>query len=435
MNIKAIETEYNGYMFRSRLEARWAVFFDTLNIEYKYETEGWEMDGGRYLPDFWLPDLKQWAEIKAETPTDLEREKMGALVIGSGYEGMIICGDPWPTQHKVLRFMSLLPSAGIWPTHHIAEYVDLALDSGDWWVAQVLMRCTEQLYWEPEKTRLHEIMPPSQYPTLALGAAKPWREESLVWAGCTICGAISITPPNSPGCCMSCWRKKEERRLNTEAPRLIDALATARQARFEFGETPQGPQNRQSVTVSIETPTLKVQPQSVAAPIQKQSWQVGNKVYHQTFGAGIVAQIEPLKDEMVVAFFGKGVKRFVISAAKFERWDATKHTDPTVKPRDISYPEVPAAVSVWDQLVDNLGQLPSGRVLAAMLREMAMAWPARVENGVLVLGVKWATHTDSLNRPQCRQLIEDGLKNILGHDFSIRAETLPESTRPALVSR
>ena len=28
--IKAIETVYNGYRFRSRLEARWAVFFDAL---------------------------------------------------------------------------------------------------------------------------------------------------------------------------------------------------------------------------------------------------------------------------------------------------------------------------------------------------------------------------------------------------------------------
>ena len=30
--IKAIETEYNGYKFRSRLEARWAVFFDALGV-------------------------------------------------------------------------------------------------------------------------------------------------------------------------------------------------------------------------------------------------------------------------------------------------------------------------------------------------------------------------------------------------------------------
>jgi hypothetical protein len=29
MSAKAIETHYKGYRFRSRLEARWAVFFDT----------------------------------------------------------------------------------------------------------------------------------------------------------------------------------------------------------------------------------------------------------------------------------------------------------------------------------------------------------------------------------------------------------------------
>jgi len=69
--IKAIETEYKGYMFRSRLEARWAVFFDTLGIEWKYEYQGfereiideWDDEGTiikshkeRYLPDFYLPD-------------------------------------------------------------------------------------------------------------------------------------------------------------------------------------------------------------------------------------------------------------------------------------------------------------------------------------------------------------------------------------------
>ena len=39
--IKAIETIYNGYRFRSRLEARWAVFFDEIGIKYEYEKEGY----------------------------------------------------------------------------------------------------------------------------------------------------------------------------------------------------------------------------------------------------------------------------------------------------------------------------------------------------------------------------------------------------------
>ncbi len=68
--IKAIETRYNGYRFRSRLEARWAVFFDTLGIKYEYEKEGYDLGKhGWYLPDFWLPDLQLWYEIKGEIDT------------------------------------------------------------------------------------------------------------------------------------------------------------------------------------------------------------------------------------------------------------------------------------------------------------------------------------------------------------------------------
>ena len=55
--IKAIETVYNGYRFRSRLEARWAVFFDALGLEYEYEPEGFSLGAGGYLPDFRLVDL------------------------------------------------------------------------------------------------------------------------------------------------------------------------------------------------------------------------------------------------------------------------------------------------------------------------------------------------------------------------------------------
>jgi hypothetical protein len=62
--IKPIETQYNGYRFRSRLEARWAVFLDFLNEEWEYEVEGYELPSGRYLPDFWLPRLYCWLEIK-----------------------------------------------------------------------------------------------------------------------------------------------------------------------------------------------------------------------------------------------------------------------------------------------------------------------------------------------------------------------------------
>ena len=39
-DIKAIETEYDGHRFRSRVEARWAVFFNVIGLKYEYEIEG-----------------------------------------------------------------------------------------------------------------------------------------------------------------------------------------------------------------------------------------------------------------------------------------------------------------------------------------------------------------------------------------------------------
>jgi hypothetical protein len=63
--IKPIETVYKGYRFRSRLEARWAVFFDELGVKWLYEHEGFELPGvGRYLPDFYLPEFDEYVEVK-----------------------------------------------------------------------------------------------------------------------------------------------------------------------------------------------------------------------------------------------------------------------------------------------------------------------------------------------------------------------------------
>lgn len=75
MTIQPIETRYAGHRFRSRLEARWAVFFDTLGIRWEYEPEGYLVGPNRtpYLPDFWLPQEKLWVEVKgAEEQLNVE---------------------------------------------------------------------------------------------------------------------------------------------------------------------------------------------------------------------------------------------------------------------------------------------------------------------------------------------------------------------------
>lgn len=70
--IRAIETHYKGYRFRSRLEARWAVFFDALDLKWEYEPEGFVTAAGPYLPDFrvWTPQGEpMWYEVKPEHVT------------------------------------------------------------------------------------------------------------------------------------------------------------------------------------------------------------------------------------------------------------------------------------------------------------------------------------------------------------------------------
>lgn len=92
--MKAIETIYNGYRFRSRLEARWAVFFDELGIKYQYELEGFKLsDGTLYLPDFYLPDLKFWVEVKGiMTETDEKKLDLFSNDLKSD-EALWIVGD------------------------------------------------------------------------------------------------------------------------------------------------------------------------------------------------------------------------------------------------------------------------------------------------------------------------------------------------------
>jgi hypothetical protein len=100
MNIKPIETWYNGYYFRSRLEARWAVFFDFMDIEYQYEVEGYEMDGIRYLPDFYLPKMDCFIEVKpfVEIGEWVNKEAFQkAILLSSGLHKQLffLCGEPY----------------------------------------------------------------------------------------------------------------------------------------------------------------------------------------------------------------------------------------------------------------------------------------------------------------------------------------------------
>lgn len=77
------ETYYNGVLFRSKTEAKWARFFDLVRIEYDYEpitVTGW--NGYRYKPDFYLPAYDKYAEVKTSVQ-GIQNETMANKLCGA----------------------------------------------------------------------------------------------------------------------------------------------------------------------------------------------------------------------------------------------------------------------------------------------------------------------------------------------------------------
>jgi hypothetical protein len=91
---KPIETRYNGRRFRSRVEARWAVAFDHLGLKYDYEREGYDLDGNWYLPDFHLPEIDCWIEVKGQEPSQQELNLCSLLAKKLGKRVFIAIGPP-----------------------------------------------------------------------------------------------------------------------------------------------------------------------------------------------------------------------------------------------------------------------------------------------------------------------------------------------------
>ena len=93
--IKALNTNYKGYRFRSRLEARWAVFLDRMKIRYSYEPVGVELPSGLcYLPDFYLPDFNMFIEVKGPLVGEKDTQKIIEFVKESRVPVILLDSDP-----------------------------------------------------------------------------------------------------------------------------------------------------------------------------------------------------------------------------------------------------------------------------------------------------------------------------------------------------
>lgn len=147
MLVKPIETRAFGRRFRSRLDARWAVFFSSLGLPWEYEPEGFAVgEGLRYLPDFRVtyPGRgseeihDEWFEVKPrlDLVTPLEWQKM--LAFDTGYASLIVL-DGEPATRMYLRASEIFAEGRLSPSALKQERSGWALWSGKgrlWWDEQ-----------------------------------------------------------------------------------------------------------------------------------------------------------------------------------------------------------------------------------------------------------------------------------------------------------
>lgn len=207
--MQAIETSYKRYRFRSKVEARWAVFFDSLRLNWSYEKQGFDLGTERYLPDFWIESFQSFVEIKplksAIGPIDSKAFEMSR----QGKRVVILCGDPWPF-----------------------EYIAVAAPRG---TDSLKLQLTAQ-FTACEKCD-----------NVTLSWVDPEEEENRIGRIFTdhYCPLLSNSETGRI-CCHKhypfSWLKFLTRSLEvTDQYRINRAFIAARSARFEHGETPRLP--------------------------------------------------------------------------------------------------------------------------------------------------------------------------------------------------
>lgn len=223
--IKSIPTEYNGYIFRSRTEARWAVFFDGMGIRYEYEAEGYEYCDGsmRWLPDFKLPDEgNTLVEVKGNN--EVLKEDWDKLSLAVDYHntpasdnGLLIVGDI-PNPYDI-GFGSI----------PVFSYLEWAKG----------IRCDFAAFFDSTYSQHKNYLEKGIKNVFSRLYKHNWRkfDVSFTSAQCDMPDCVSTLPKTISNNDIYSYKFK----------RLKEAFTIARQARFEFGETPIAKEVRERV--------------------------------------------------------------------------------------------------------------------------------------------------------------------------------------------
>jgi hypothetical protein len=314
--LKAIETEYNGRLYRSRIEARWAVFFDTLGIEHEYEKEGYDLDGLWYLPDFWLPSLKLWVEIKGDVPTEQELEKASRLTGESKKRTVILWGD--------------IPL--------------------------------------PDK----DFCPKSEVFCLFINGKVGSIASYAYWCECPLCHSIGFTRPSVsfPPVCLCSFQQPHlaeyDVRPRFDSQRLLGAYKAARMARFEQRQPAVKPPKSRKKQKRVSKPA------TIPSQLKQKNpeFKPGDRVRHEglsgySYGTGVVlASTVEGNTEYVEVQFKSERRRLSMDFAKLEKIQQEQE--------DMSLPDSPtltlgAVKEQWDHIKKRCKTKKDGAKVAAML--------------------------------------------------------------------
>jgi hypothetical protein len=214
-----LEVIYKDHRFQSTLEAKWAVFFDTLGISFECKKEVFVYDDQPYCPTFWLPEQKCWVDVRAErsgNEVDARAMKLASV-----------------TRQLVYLFFGEVPLPE--PTDGKGE-------------------CIDAYFWDEDEVRYD----------------KPYW-----WCECFSCHSVGI--------CFNGWTERlpcchAERRLpNLASPRLIEAYTAARSALFESVDNLDAEKAKSEDRPSLEPWKIEMLQQLLEA--NSTEVEVGQRVY------------------------------------------------------------------------------------------------------------------------------------------------------------
>lgn len=90
---------HQGYRMRSYTELRWARLLDAAGLFYLYEPHLHKIDNGWYLPDFYLPHVGIYLEVKGTYPTEEEKAKADQVMERTGKDVAFLVALPKSDRH------------------------------------------------------------------------------------------------------------------------------------------------------------------------------------------------------------------------------------------------------------------------------------------------------------------------------------------------